>query len=63
MCKNATVPIMVILGYLKIDLEVSDADMETAKFNDCRGMLGNNGDTNGVLATIQEGARFSCKDR
>ena len=62
MCKNAIVPIIVMLGCLKIDLEVSDAGMETTKFNDCRVMLGNDGDINGVLATIQEGARFSCKD-
>ena len=51
-----------MLDCLKINLEVSDIGMETTKSNDCRGMLGNDGDTNGVLATIQERARFSCKD-
>jgi len=36
--------------------------METAGSNDCRGMSRKNRDTNGVLAVMQEGARFSCKD-
>ena len=62
MCKNATVPIIVMLDCLKINLKVSDAGMETTESNDCRGMLENDKDTNGVLATIQERTRFSCKD-
>jgi len=36
--------------------------METAGSNDCRGMSRKNRDTNGVLAVMQEGARFSYKD-
>jgi len=42
---------------------VSDAGMETAESDDCSGMSINDGDANDVLATMQEGARFSCKDR
>ena len=30
--------------------------------NDCRGVSKKNGDANGVLAAMREGARFSCKD-
>jgi len=44
-------------------MEVSDADMEIMESDDCRGMSKKDGDANGVLAVIQEGARFSCKDR
>ena len=43
-------------------MEVSDAGMETAESNDCRGLSKKDGDTNGVLAATREGARFSCKD-
>ena len=59
--KNAAAP-MIVLGCLEIDMEVSDTNMETVKSNDCRGMSGDNGDANDVLAMIQEEARFSCKD-
>jgi len=51
-----------MLGHLELDIEVSDAGMETAESNDCRGMSKKDGDANGVLATTREGARFSCKD-
>jgi len=44
-------------------MEVSDADMEIMESDDCRGMSKKDGDANGVLAVIQEGARFSCKDK
>ena len=53
---------IVMLGYSELDTEVSDTDMETAESNDYREMSRNNGDANSILATIQEGARFSCKD-
>jgi len=61
-CKNAAAPMIVMLGRLELDIEVSDASMETVESNDCRGMSKKDGDANGVLATMQEGARFSCKD-
>jgi len=43
-------------------MEVSDAGMETAESDDCRGVSKKDGGANGVLAVMQEGARFSCKD-
>jgi len=43
-------------------MEVLDAGMKTIESNDCRGMSGKNRDANGVLAAMQEGVRFSCKD-
>jgi len=61
-CKNAAAPMIAMLGRLEIDTEVSDAGMETAESDNCRGMSKKNGDANGVLATTREGARFSCKD-
>ena len=60
--KNATAPMIVMLGRSELDMEISDAGMETVESNDCRGLSKKNGDANDVLATTQEGARFSCKD-
>jgi len=61
-CKNAAAPMIAMLGHLELDMEVSDAGIETTESDDCRGMSKKNGDANGVLATMREGARFSCKD-
>ena len=61
-CKNATAPIIAMLGCSEINTEVSDAGMETMKSDDCREMSKNDKDANGVLAAMQEEARFSCKD-
>jgi len=62
-CKNAAVPMIVMLGHSELDMEVSDAGMETTESNDCRGVSKKDRDANGVLAAMREGARFSCKDR
>ena len=51
-----------MLGRLELDMEVSDAGMETAESDDCRGVSKKDKDANGVLAMMQEEARFSCKD-
>ena len=53
---------IAMLGYPELDTEVSDAGMETAESNDYRGVSKKDRDTNGVLAVIWEGVRFSCKD-
>ena len=63
MCKNAIAPMIAILSYLKTDIEVSDTGMETMEPNNCKGISRKNKNINGVLAMIQEGARFSHKDR
>jgi len=47
---------------LELDIEVSDAGIETAESNDCRGISRKDENANGVLAMIQEGVRFSYKD-
>ena len=47
---------------IKIDIEILDIDIETMMFNDCRKVSGDARDANGMLATMQERARFSCKD-
>ena len=62
MHKNATAPIIVMLGRSELDMEVSDAGMETTESDDCRGVSKKDRDANGILATIREGVRFSCKD-
>jgi len=49
-CKNAAAPMIVMLGHPELDMEVSDAGMETAESDDCRGMSKKDGDANGVLA-------------
>ena len=61
-CKNTAAPMIAMLGRSELDMEVSDAGMETTESNDCRGVSKKDGDANGVLATMREGARFSCKD-
>jgi len=48
--KNAAALMIAISGCSEIDTEVSDAGMETTEFNDCREILRDNGDVNGVLA-------------
>jgi len=60
--QNAAVLMIVMLDYLELNTEVLDAGIETAESDDCRGMSRKNGDANGVLAVMQEGARFSYKD-
>ena len=41
-----------MLGCLELDIEVSNTGIETVESNDCREMLRNNGDANGVLAIM-----------
>ena len=53
---------IVILDHLELDMEVSDAGMETTESDDCREVSKKDGDVNSVLAAIWEGVRFSCKD-
>ena len=62
-CKNTVALMIVMLGCSELDTEVSDAGMETTESNDCRGVYEKDRDANDVLATTQEGVRFSCKDR
>jgi len=61
--KNAAIPMVAMLDHLELNMEISDAGMETIESNDCRGMSRKDRDANSVLATIQEGVRFSHKDR
>ena len=49
-CKNAAAPMIVMLGHPELDMEISDAGMETAESDDCRGVSKKDGDANGVLA-------------
>jgi len=51
-CKNAAAPMIAMLGHSELDIEVSDAGMETTESDDCRGMSRNNRNTNDVLAVI-----------
>jgi len=49
-CKNAAAPMIAMLSRSELDIEISDAGMETMEFDDCRGMSKKNGNTNGMLA-------------
>ena len=60
--KNAAAPMIAILGRSELDTEVLDTGMETVESNDCREVSKKNRDANGVLATMREEVRFSCKD-
>ena len=51
-CKNAIVLIIAMLGYSEINTEISGTGMETAKSNNCRKVLKDNRNANGVLAMI-----------
>jgi len=51
-CKNAATPIITMLGHSELDMEVSDASMETAESDDCKEVSRKNRDANDVLATI-----------
>jgi len=52
MCKNTTALIIVILGHSEINTEVLDIGVETMKFNNCRELLENDRNINGILAII-----------
>ena len=54
---------IIILGCLKLDIEVSDTGIETIESDNCREMSRKDRDTNGVLATMQEEVKFSCKNK
>jgi len=53
---------IAMLGHSKLDMEVSDAGMETAESNNCRGMSKKDRNANGVLAAMREKVRFFYKD-
>ena len=50
--KNAAAPMIVMLGCPGLDMEISDASMETMESDDCRGVSRKDGDANGVLAMM-----------
>jgi len=54
---------IAMLDYSEVDMKVSDIGMETAGFNDYRGVSEDGRDANGVLVMMREKARFSYKDR
>jgi len=51
--KNTAAPMIAMLGHLELDMEVSDAGMETAESDNCREVSKKDGNTNGVLAAMQ----------
>ena len=51
-CKNTAVPMIVILGHLEINMEVSNAGIETTDSNNYKEISRDNGDANGMLATM-----------
>ena len=62
-CKNAVVPIIVMLGHLEVDTKILNTDIRTIESDSYREVLGDNRNVNRVLAVIQERARFFCKDK
>jgi len=48
--KNTAASVIVILGHSELDMEVSNAGMETTKSDDCRGLSKKDRDANSVLA-------------
>ena len=60
--KNSAALMIAMLDHWEINMEVSSAGMKTIEFNNYREMSEDNGDTNGILTMIWEGARFFGKD-
>ena len=60
---NVIVSIIAMLDCSEIDMKVLNIGMKSTEFDDYREILGNDRDTNSILAVIQEKARFFCKDR
>ena len=60
--KNTAAPIIAMLSHSELDTKVSDVDIETTEFDNCREISESDRDANGVLVIIQERARFSHKD-
>ena len=61
-CKNAVAPMIAMSSHSKLDMEISDTDMETTESNNYRGISRSDGNANSVLAMMWGGARFSYKD-
>ena len=51
MHKNTAVPMIAMLGHSELDIKVLDTGIKTVETNDYRGLLRDNRDTNGMLAT------------
>ena len=51
-CINAIVPIIAMLVYSEVNIEVSNAGIETTKSNDCREVSENNRDANSMLVIM-----------
>ena len=51
-CKNATAPMITMLGCSELDMEVSDADMKTMKSDNCNGLSKDDGVANSMLVII-----------
>ncbi len=50
--KNAAVLIITMLDHLELDMEVSDAGIETVESDNCRKISRDDKDTNDMFATI-----------
>ena len=50
--KNAAVPMIAMLSCLELDIEVLDTGIKTMKSNNCRELLKDDRDANGMLAII-----------
>ena len=51
-CKNAAAPMIAMLGGSELDMEVSDAGIETVESDGCREESKKDGNANGVLAMM-----------
>ena len=61
MCINTAASIIMMSGCLEVNMKVSDIDIETVESNNYTKVSEDNRDTNGVLATTQERAKFFHK--
>jgi len=50
--KNAVVPMIAMLDYLEVNIEISDVDIETMESDGCREISEADRNTNGILTMI-----------
>ena len=51
-CKNATIPMIVMLDHSEIDLKVSSTGMKTAESDNYREVLEDDRDTNSIVISL-----------
>ena len=60
-CKNVTIPMIAMLDHSEVDTEISNIYIKTMESNDCKEVLENDRDANGVWPQYEREQDFSAK--